>query len=124
MELREFVKESLTEILGGIREAQDAIASLQGRHGVINPTWNDMADLADHVQVVKFDVAVAASDQSTKGGKGGIKVMSFELGAKVENQEQNRTVSRVSFSVPIVPPTTIIEGVKKPERQPAKRKRA
>lgn len=120
MDLREFIKESLTEILGGIRDAQDAIIPLDGHHGVINPTWNDITDLADHVQVVRFEVAVTASDQNTKGGRGGIKVMSIDLGGKIESQEQNRTVSRVSFSVPIVPPTTIVQGVNKPTRRLAK----
>ena len=42
MELREFVKEALTEILNGVRDAQDELNQQQGPRGVINPTWNDL----------------------------------------------------------------------------------
>jgi hypothetical protein len=117
MELREFVKEALTEILAGVRAAQDELGRLDGKHGVVNPTWNDQDDLADHVQVVKFDVAVTASDQASKGGKAGIKVWSIEAGGRLEEQTQNKTVSRIAFTLPILPPTTIVHGVKKPAKR-------
>lgn len=122
MNLSEFVTETLTEILAGVRKAQDTIAPMDGRHGVINPTWNDQSDLADHLQTVKFDVAVTVSDQATRGGKGGIKVMSLEIGGNAEQQQQNKTVSRISFSVPILPSTTVVAGVNKPQKRPTSKK--
>lgn len=117
MELREFVRETLTEILNAVREAQDEVNQHHGKHGVINPTWNDQEDLAEHVQVIRFDVAVTASDQAVKGGKAGIKVWSIEAGGKLEEQTQNKTVSRISFTVPILPSTTIVHGAKKPAKR-------
>ncbi len=115
MNLHEFIEQSLTEILTGICGAQKTIGMANGQLGAINPIWNDTADLADHVQIVNFDVAVTASDQNSTGANGGIKVMALNFGGKVENQELNQTVSRVSFAVPIVPPTVTIHGVKKPK---------
>jgi hypothetical protein len=117
VELREFVRETPTEILAGVREAQDEIGQLQGKHGASNPTWNDQDDLAEHVQVVKFDVAVTAGDQATNGGRAGIKVWSIEVGGKLEEQMQNKTVSRISFAVPILPSTMIVQGAKKPTKR-------
>lgn len=122
MELREFVKEALTEILSGVRDAQDELNQQQGPRGVINPTWNDQEDLAEHVQVVKFDVAVTASDQATKGGKAGIKVWAIEAGGKVEEQTQNKTMSRISFTIPILPSTTTVHGAKKPAKRQGRSK--
>ena len=120
MELREFVRETLTAILAGIREAQDVVNPFEGRQGVVNPGWNDTSDMPDHVQSVSFDVAVTASDQSTMGGKGGIKVWAAEIGGQMANQTENSTISRVSFSVPILPPTTTVRGVNKPNKSPVR----
>jgi hypothetical protein len=100
-----------------VREAQDEIGQLQGKHGAINPTWNDQDDLAEHVQVVKFDVAVTAGDQATKGRRAGIKVWSIEVSGKLEEQMQNKTVSRISFAVPILSSTMIVQGAKKPTKR-------
>ena len=57
---------------------------------------------------MKFDVAVTASTKSEGGGGGGIKVLAFDLSGKISRSAENSTVSRISFSIPLLLPTTDI----------------
>jgi hypothetical protein len=114
MELREFISATLKDIVGGIRDAQRDLAE-SAAQAVVNPAWNSVQNLHQHVQVVEFDVAVTATDQKAQGAKGGIKVLSMELGANGEKSLTNSTVSRILFKVPILPSVTTVEGVSAPD---------
>ncbi len=106
MELREFVAETLIAIQEGV---QDAIARMKERKviGTVSPVWDDgtKVDWKEYVQPVEFDVAVTATNKVEAGGKGGIKVLTIaELGAEGSKSAEHSTVSRIKFSIPIVPP--------------------
>jgi hypothetical protein len=108
MELREFVAETLIAIQEGVR---DAILGIDERKvtGKVNPVWNvdpgAKVDWRDYVQSVEFDVAVTATDKAEATGKGGIKVLTIaEFGAEGSKSTERSTVSRIKFSIPIVPP--------------------
>jgi hypothetical protein len=105
MELQEFVTETLVAIQKGVAEAITR-AEEDKTIGAINPVWSDdKVDWKDHVQLVEFDVAVTATDKSSGGGKGSIKILSIaEVGAEGSKSLERSTVSRVKFSIPIVPP--------------------
>lgn len=77
--------------------------------GVISPAWDGPDDFVNRVQEVKFDVAVTATTKKEGGGGGGIKVVALDLSGKIGRSAENSTVSRISFSIPILPPTTVIE---------------
>jgi hypothetical protein len=102
MNLAEFVDESLTEILAGIRAAQkkeggDAI-------GAEFPAFADKGKglfvaggTYGQFTVVDFDVSVVADTKA--GGKGGLKV--WGVGIEGEAGRSSQQTSRVRFSVQV-----------------------
>ena len=110
MDLREFVKETLIQITMGVQDAITVHSDMDGALGVINPVWGPDASAisAEHAQKVEFDVAVTVTDKMGGSGKASIKVLSFELGAEGNKSIEHSTVSRVKFSVPIVPAVQIV----------------
>jgi hypothetical protein len=94
MDLQTFVRESLTQIMAGIREAQ-AKEGHQGRF--INPRtdkggWK--------IRDVEFDIAITAAKKT----QGGIKVVAALVGGEGERAVEDSSVSHVKFSVPVVFP--------------------
>ena len=58
---------------------------------------------------VSFDIAVTATETTANGVKGGLKVVAIgELGGSSDQAIKNESVSRITFSVPILPPVTFI----------------
>jgi hypothetical protein len=114
MELKEFVSEALTQIVAGIEEAQGSIGKSNAE---ISPKYSNRQQgmLEKHkilfsnkgsiIQHVDFDVAVTASEGT--GTKAGVGVIAgaFNLGASGQSNQENQTVSRIKFSVPVTLPT-------------------
>jgi Trypsin-co-occurring domain 2 len=97
--LAEFVEETLSEILTGIRAAQkregggDVAAGFSATTGVLA---SNLFKAYEHTfTVVDFDVSCAA--ETTAGGKAGIRVMS--IGAEGGGGHKSQKTSRVKFSV-------------------------
>ena len=113
MELKDFVSESIKQIIDGVNEAKKH-ADKNG--GVINPQrWRvnsaNIQAKADRktgaaIETIEFDVAVTATDgSSTKGGIG-VFIGAVNLGAQEHTENSNSSVSRLKFSVPVVLPFT------------------
>ena len=88
MELKEFVKKVLVDLVDAVEEARSA--SSRDMH------------LASEQQTrtVEFDIAVSVEDSSGATGKAGINVLKFaEAGGQISEQTKNSTVSRVQFGV-------------------------
>lgn len=112
MDLREFVTETLSQIVDGVKDAQGRTQVSGAR---VNPCLTINPELAAkqgiliargmaHAQLVQFDVALTAKEGTgTKGGIG-VVVGAFTLGSTGQSQEENASVSRVKFSVPLVLP--------------------
>ncbi|XXJ19972.1 hypothetical protein ACR42D_10585 [Desulfovibrio caledoniensis] len=114
MDLREFVAESLKQIIDGVKEAQNhagqngaKVAPMMHRRGSAGN-----AQRIDYVpegggkcQNIVFDVAVTAQETSEQEGKAGIRIPYFDFGGKMAAGQENGTVSRIKFDVPIVLPT-------------------
>jgi len=99
MEFKEFVSETLIQIMDGIQLAQGH-ASKKGF--VVVPLPVGVSDPRDRrIDVIDFDVAVTV----TEGGaaKSTVGVFSGFLGAGVQAQidSANTQVSRVKFSIPM-----------------------
>lgn len=108
MELSEFVKATIEQIVVGAAEAQKSIAD---KGASINPSsiqfqkdgaWNTY----DHVmpQDVEFDVGLTSTDK--KGSSEGIGVFlgSVSLGKKNESGVEHVAVTKVKFTIPLVLP--------------------
>lgn len=116
MELKEFIKEVLTQIIDGVDEAQRDVKTRN--EGIVNPDLTLYAhDQTQHgrltsskkelVQSVKFDVALTVSEG--KGTKAGIGVYmgAISLGAGGKSDESTSTVSRIQFEVPVLLPRKV-----------------
>ena len=116
MNLKEFVEETLSEILDGVRAAQKkeggstvgALTSAAFKH--VN-----LVELGGigYLAIIEFDVSVAA--ETAAGGKGGLRVMS--IGVEGGGEHKSSETSRVKFSVPVVLPQGDDQRVKGFDRQ-------
>lgn len=87
MELKEFVKKVLTDLVQGVEEAR----SSSPREMVLYDKEN---------KTVEFDIAVTVEDIDKSSGKAGIRVLQFvETGGDVAREIKNSTVSRVKFGI-------------------------
>lgn len=111
MKLDEFVKEVLSQIISGVRQAQ----ALEGGAYVV-PDGDGGHDYANHPRVsssarikstiVDFDIALTVEDSNKGGGGGGLKVFGFSANAQGEISSKDTTVSRVQFAVPLLLPSS------------------
>lgn len=100
MNLKDFVKQAIIDVVQGVEAAQTELGS---DYAIGTSSHNRIASLPPQVvqdhngaiyAVVAFDIAVTTSDEAK--GSGGISVLSF--GAKAELAGRSETASRVSFS--------------------------
>jgi hypothetical protein len=118
--LKEFIKETLTEITDGLMEFAESKSetganpnpSYFGKipdpsYGFLIGAQNKEKGRYDMIMPVDFDVAVSAEDSSSKSGGGSIRVVSFLAGeGKIESETSVGSVSRVKFRVPFRLPDT------------------
>lgn len=102
MDLREFIKETLVGIVGGVLDARVPVEEMKGQ---VNPAWSTVdpayriGDLK--LEIVKFDVALTVTDATTTDGKIRVAWMGIGAGAGGQSASTNQVVSRVQFSVPV-----------------------
>ncbi|OZY84390.1 hypothetical protein CBP51_14360 [Cellvibrio mixtus] len=112
MELQEFVSETLLQIISGVKNAQEKTNSFGGS---VNPRITGSSEYAAQhgflrtvgggpAQIVQFDVALTVTEGT--GTKGGIGVFAgaINLGSSGQSANENKSISRVKFSVPITLP--------------------
>ena len=114
MDLRDFIKETLVQIAGGVSDAQ---SELSDTNAVVSPTISPsyvsngrsqmlptLSGEVNSATVVSFDVALTATEES--GTKGGIGVVAgiVSLGSTGQSSNENTSVSRVKFDVPVTLP--------------------
>ena len=108
MELNEFIAITLSEIQKGVQSAINSTIE-SGINGAINPVWGTTKDIgAAHIQNVQFDIAVTVVEKVSGSVGGGIKVVGLNLGAGGAGASETTEVSRIQFSIPLVPPATTI----------------
>jgi hypothetical protein len=114
MELKDFVREALSQIVQGVKEAQGAVASTGGE---VSPRFSNRqqdvhqalkllkTDKGGIIQNVEFDVAVTATEGTGTRGGVGVFVGAFALGSQGQSQSENTSLSRIKFAVPVTLPT-------------------
>ena len=114
MNLREFISQSMLEIVQGIRDSQQEARKLLAE---VNPLLskgdipNSRTDIAPpgigqvgyapHTLFIEFDVAVLATTDSKNKGGFGLFVAGFGAGAVSESTNANTTHSRIKFTLPL-----------------------
>jgi hypothetical protein len=130
VELKDFVAESLRQILEGVTAAQGFAGTL---NAFVNPSDNALSGEKTYaasilipgsgpyrrvVQMIEFDVAlVVSTDTLTKAGAGVLAVVS--VGGSKATAAAQQTTSRLKFSIPIVlpfqPGTEFKSGITRPK---------
>ena len=115
MDLQEFVSESLKQLVDGVRDAQEHAAPSGAK---ISPMMHQKGPATGRysvpegggvVQNISFDVAVTAQEKNEQGGKAGLNVPYFNFGGKLSAEQENATISRIKFEVPVVLPSQRVE---------------
>jgi len=110
MNLKDFVSQSLVQIVEGVVAASEPISSMGGsvspsfsarREETIGHT-NDGSNRP--VQGVQFDVAIVASTEASMEAGGGLRVAGLSLGGKGADKDSQEVTSRLSFTVPLALP--------------------
>lgn len=107
MELKEFIASTLGEIQEGVQLAINQTIK-SGVSGAINPNFSSSNRDKSLIQNICFDIAVTVSDEEKTGINGGIKVVGISLGGADGVSSSTSRVSRIQFSIPVIPPVTIV----------------
>lgn len=108
MELKDFIKTTLEQIVEGTALAQQSIKT---KGGIINPsnmsfqkdgTWNNYNHAMP--QEVMFDVGLTSTDKSGSTEGIGVFLGSISLGKKNDFGVEQVAVTKVKFTVPLVLP--------------------
>lgn len=115
MELKEFVSQTLTDIIGGVIDAQNLTKdtgtiinpAMSGTSKFVGGVYMDRETTEQHhrsINIFDFDVAVTLSE--TDEAKGIIMVFSGFLSGGVQGTTSGESseISRIKFSVPVVFP--------------------
>lgn len=125
MELKEFVKETLTQIAAGIEAAQTEVRDCGGfvnpAHRV-NPKGSSEAhfghlDTGQNIFLVNFDVAVTVVEES--GAEAGAKLSVASLvsiGGGAETSSSSSATNTISFKVPLALPVDAVTEEKLKEQ--------
>ena len=111
MDLKEFVTETLVQIVQGVKDAQTKVSSnsssshispqLSTAIGVLERQGRLVAQNGGLVHLVDFDVALTVTEGTGSKGGVGIFVGAIGLGAQNESKASNSSISRIKFQVPI-----------------------
>ena len=114
MTLKDFICETLSEIIFGIDEAKERLKPTSRDHWISAPiaavgegqkihdtdvaVWMPDGRSVNKANLVRFDVAVHATE-SKKGG-GGVAVSVVNVGGELSKEEA--AVSRIQFDIPLI----------------------
>ena len=110
IQLKDFVADSLKQIIDGVLDAQEYAASKNSivKTGDVRVAANSNLLLTGDGRIanlIEFDIAVSASERSqTQGGVGAALVTVLSASLKGETEVSNATVSRIKFGIPLVLP--------------------
>ena len=115
MKLDEFISETIKSVIKGLDDCKEFAIEHNAR---INPRFRPKTNSDENyifynkeegavkVSKVDFDVAVTVTEKEENGINAGISVYGIGLGAKTKGTEENKTISRINFSVDIALPNT------------------
>lgn len=117
MELKEFIKESLSQIIDAVVDTQDKYKEtnvlicpddIQGENNnlyIRDENLYQFYNRNTRVQNIEMDIAISVTEkEGNKSGLGIAKIIN--AGISSENAQQNESISKIKFSIPIVLPTT------------------
>jgi len=113
MDLKDFIKNTISSISEAIVESQE---ELKNKGIIVNPekmaTDKDgnkalLSDGSRYVQNLDFDVLLVVEDKQETGGKGELKVAGLlSFGGGVSDENLNKNHNRIKFTIPVAFSTT------------------
>ena len=115
MELKEFIKESLSQIIDAVKETQEKYKDTnvvicpdniqEVKSGLYILDENEYDNYSSRSKVQNIDMAISVTEkEGNKSGLGIAKIIN--AGISSENAQRNERISKIKFSIPIVLPTT------------------
>ena len=101
MDIKEFVSDTLKQIIDGVVDAQEYA---KNEEAVVAPYHN-------YQKNISFDVAVTVDESKQKESKAGITVWSIGAGVGGKTESSSSTISRIKFEIPVELP----QGSEAPE---------
>lgn len=108
MELKEFIKQSVSDMIDAVAELKDKYNTTAIiKNSQIIYEKNPIAPKSSHIDMgihkIDFDIAITSSETNSEksGGKIGIKVI--DAGIDKKNNCTTENASRVRFSIPFYP---------------------
>lgn len=92
MELKDFIKRTLVDIVNGVEEANLEKNRFRLTSQIHHTT-------GESGQKVEFDVSVIVNESSDTDIKGGIKVALVNLGGGVKESQSNQNLQKIKFEV-------------------------
>lgn len=115
MELQEFIRSVLVQVVGGVENAQ---RDLKDSRATINPEGIaaqialEQGKEAPNFGSVEFEVAVEVENQSEQSDGVGIQVAVFKMGVDGKKLGIESHVGRSRFGIPVhLPPGDVIKGL-------------
>ena len=109
MDLKEFTRQTLIQIIEGSASVNDELAVRGAYIPYSNLRNSNMTSSLDEEHVsrvvinVDFDVAITATETEGSNGGGGLNVAGFfSVGGNAENKVENQTISTVKYTLPLV----------------------
>lgn len=116
MDIKDFIKETLSQIVEGINEANQQMGS-KGAFVASTDLWetprlskSDTYVKCNNkhqiVREIEFDVSITVSDSSKTEGEGRLQVLSlFRAEGGVENNTHASSMHKIKFSLPLALPS-------------------
>lgn len=110
MDLKQFVKETISQVVSGVNEINEELNTTTGGYVQNKVTYPQPMNgfIRSYIREsidVDFDVAITATESDGKNGSAGIKVASIlNIGGGVDSKTENQIVSRVKFTLPLILP--------------------
>ena len=108
MDLKEFTKQTLVQIVEGIQEANNSFASCGAKvmnESPANPVRYVRDANGNNINVIEvdFDVAITTTESDGVNGSVGLKVVPLiNIGGGTESKTENQTISRIKYTLPLV----------------------
>lgn len=107
MELKDFIRDTLLDIVQGVKEAQEAC---EGTGIFICPRSGQVSiNDIDKARIVSFNIVLG--EEEGKNGSSGLKVsfpqFGLMIGKQADGKQKNSEQTSVSFTVPVVFPKQI-----------------
>jgi len=90
MDIKEFVKESLRQIVEGVKEVQSEVADK-----------SQIAPIGNQLERVEFDIGVTVDEEETKDKGAGLSVYCLKVGASGQTSASISSAHRIKFCVNI-----------------------